>query len=324
MATFGGFDTVEQLYETGLAVVSAARRTDATGPIAFVVKASLPAASIYAEEEAQALIDRFLESARTQQRVASRAEHWAPVHEAGAASGGAYYATDRYRRSVGDLIESKVRLGGHALHATVSGIVEGLRELARTCDRAHGNLKPTNIFLTDAAKIEESGVRLADPLPDSVVAGVERGRDLRALGELLCQLALRRPVSAKAGWSLPGVQEWAHLGPTKKAWRDLCERLLDANLSTSTLTLDDVADEVSRLKRRGVNKAAVAVVGIATVVLVAALLLGPRDGGEQAPVLEPPPWKALCDECYEWFGTFCADAGKPSRRERWAADPDIR
>ncbi|HSI27170.1 MAG TPA: hypothetical protein VK948_07140, partial [Aeromicrobium sp.] len=149
MAVFGGYEVVGELYRHGLGSVSRARSTDGDPDPKYVVKTfQPPLRASAAQDDCKTSVREFLDAVRVQQDVGSGgAKHWAPIYEAGAVGRSGYYVTTHYPRSAQKLIAGRVKLTPVSLQKLIAGAVEGLLELQRTADRAHGNLKPSNLLI---------------------------------------------------------------------------------------------------------------------------------------------------------------------------------
>src|SRR5690348_8094924 len=83
MATFGGYETVHEIYRHGLGSVSRAKVANPTegsnGEPSYVVKAFQPPYRIAGQDAIKPAVRSFLDRARTQQDVVTAgAKHWAP------------------------------------------------------------------------------------------------------------------------------------------------------------------------------------------------------------------------------------------------------
>ena len=151
MARFGRFETVSELNRSGLAVVYSGRESDSTEE-KYALKIYQPSSLILAEDEIKTASNRFLNSARIQQKVkASGAKYWAPVYECGEIPDGAFYITDRYNRSLEQLIDGRMKLTNQVLLKIIESVIKGLVELKDVCRRPHGNLKASNILIVGSA-----------------------------------------------------------------------------------------------------------------------------------------------------------------------------
>jgi formylglycine-generating enzyme required for sulfatase activity len=334
MGVFGGYETVRELGRSGLAASLTARRSGAAAE-KFVVKSFCPPPGEFEEEQVRPRIEAFLDGARAHQQVVrSGARHWATVHEVGEADGGAYFVTDYHGRSVRHLIRGQVKLGGRGLHQIVTGIVEGLIELKLACKRPHGNLKPTNILLTGKAGMDKAIVLLTDPAPGRQIDPKQGDVvDLHALGELIYQLVLLRTGRAMSGWPAPEGPEWTRLGRCGEQWRQLCNRLLNPNLAPGLLALEDLAEDVRKLKV-GRKLPLAVLVGVAAVLAAGAAggdyalrkdqsLVGSLLRPKKAVVVDRGDWDRLCSDYRGWFSTLRADLEKQGL-DKLASDPYLK
>ena len=331
MAVFGGYETVRELFRSGLASSCTARRVGERGPARYVVKAYRPFAAEGFAEQLGEDVESFLDAARTQQKAAKGAKYWAPVHEIGQAEGGAYLVTDYHRRSVNRLIRGRVKLDGRRLHGIVSSVVKGLIELKVACGRPHGNLKPTNVLLTGRGDISRANVLLTDPLASGELDPKQGNvADLHALGELIYQLVLHRPGRAMGGWPAPESKEWTVLGKSGDQWRQLCNRLLNPNLAPGLLTMEDLADDLDKLSEGSkLLSARVLVVAAAVLLLAAAgaigyVALSGKDGKKKdSTVFVLKDWQRLCNEWDGWLRPLLSMRGN-GQLGSWERDPYLK
>lgn len=314
MAVFGGYETVRELYRSGLASASTARQVGGDGAERFVVKCYKPHSIDGSDELVQREIDTFLDGARAQQEVAAGgAAHWAAVREVGTVEGGAYFVTDYHRRSVQHLIRGRVRLSGGGLCRIVLAVVRGLIELRTACRRPHGNLKPSNILLTGTSDVRRAAPLLTDPAGvghlDPKAGDVP---DLHAVGELIYQLVLHRTGKAMGGYPAPDSKEWGALGKNGTAWRQLCNRLLNPNLAPGLLSFEDLAEDVEKLRERvgGPSVKVVVAASLAAMVVVAAIvipwIIGGNNGEQVRGDFDPEAWERLETEFSGWVEPLLA------------------
>jgi formylglycine-generating enzyme required for sulfatase activity len=293
----------------------------------FCVKVFQPSALLLDKPRAKTEIELFLNSARVQQKVASgSAGHWAPIHQCESTAQGAFCVTNRYDRSLQQLIDGHVKLSSLALYTIVQSVAEALVELKQACGRAHGNLKPNNILIADAEDVRQTQTVLSDPLPDEYVdAKAHWDTDLRAIGKFIYQLVVHRPSPAVDGWQVPDTKEWSRLGKQANAWRNLCNRLLNAHLRPGAITLELLAEELARLKEARPALppryliAAGAVVAACIVALVMLLRAGPPP--------EKAEWENLCTEYTAWVEALYKDLGLPKGNQTaqaWQNDADLK
>jgi hypothetical protein len=344
MAVFGGYETVRELYRSGLASSSTARKAGTAGPAEFVVKTYQPPAGDASSEQARQEIEAFLSGARAQQRAAG-AQHWAVLREVGQFEGGAYLVTDYHRRSIQHLIRGRVKLDGRGLHRLLSEIVRGLIEFRDACSRSHGNLKPTNVLLAGRGDVSRAKVLLTDPAgPDQLDARQGNVPDLHALGELIYQLVLHRPGRAMGGWPAPEAAEWTRLGRKGDEWRQLCNRLLNPNLAPGLLTLEDLAGDLAKLREGGGVRSKRVLVPVAAVFVLVAAVLGdyaargreavaprllasifPQGNGTNGPdgKFDPAKWQELCRTWSGWVDALLVERAD-RRLDAWEKDPYLK
>lgn len=268
MPTYGRFETVRDLFRGGLGTVSIARLEGKGDKDEYVVKAYVITASVRDRSEAEAEAKAFLRRAETMAKLtAAKARHWAPVHEAGLTPTGAFYATDRYKRSLDQLISGRVRLDAAAMWNIVNSIYQGLRELRAACERSHGALKPSNVLLDRVGQVDRARIVLSDPAGTAPEG--ELG-DLRALGRIIYLLVFYQPFRELGGYPLVEAAEWSKLGRKANAWRALCNRLLDPAATPGTLGLDSVAEDIKALRERKRKKGS----GLAPIAAAVVLLGG--------------------------------------------------
>jgi sulfatase modifying factor 1 len=329
MATFGRYQTLRELHRGAYTIVYSGQEAAGSGE-KFCIKVFQPSALLLDRQQAKAEIGSFLTSARVQQKVADAgAEHWAPIYQQGSTTHGVFYVTDKYDRSLQQLIDGHVRLSGPALRAIVESVAEGLTELKQAAGRPHGNLKATNVLMAAAEDVTQAQIVLSDPLSDEYIdAKGHWDADLRAMGGLIYELVFHRPPPAVDGWQAPDAKEWARLGKKQaNAWRNLCNRLLNAHVRPGTITIELLEEELVQFeKARPALPSRYLIVGaIAAVACIAALLVllrmrtRPRAGEAE--------WDNLCTEYKAWVEALYNDLGLPKGNrtaQAWQNDADLK
>jgi len=201
MSSFGCFESVRELHRTGFTVVYSGREAASNEDNKFAIKIFQPSSLMLEEEQAKTESRRFLSSARIQKKVgASGAQYWAPVYDCGSNLEGTFYTTDKYDRSLQQLIDGRIKVSAQILHTIIESIVKGLIELKEECGRPHGNLKATNVLIVGTGDISQTKIVLSDPLSDEQIDDkVHWDRDLRAIAELIYELITHRSTPGRSG-----------------------------------------------------------------------------------------------------------------------------
>ena len=251
MSSFGRFESVRELHRTGFTVVFSGREA-ASNEEKFAIKLFQPSSLMLGEEQVQTESNRFLNSARIQKKLADGgAQHWAPVYDCGSNPEGTFYTTDKYDRSLQQLIDGRIKVSAQVLHTIIESIVKGLIELKEVCQRPHGNLKATNVLIVGTGDISQTKIVLSDPLPNEQVdSKVHWESDLRAIAELIYELITHRPTPTVGGWQVPDSEEWKTLEKQAKSWRNLCNLLLNAGVKPETVTIEAVLPMITALRGR--------------------------------------------------------------------------
>jgi formylglycine-generating enzyme required for sulfatase activity len=278
--------------------------------------------------------DLFLNSAHIQQKTAAGgALHWAPIHECSSITGGAFYTTDQYDRSLQQLIDVRIKLSAQALREIVESATRGLIELKQTCGRPHGNLKATNILIAGEGDLSQASIVLSDPLPDEHIdTEVHWDTDLRAIAELIYQLIMHRPTPTVGGWQIPDSKEWGKLGKQANDWINLCNRLLNAHMKPGMMTIEILIDELARLKKiKPVLSFRRLLIAIGLIIMTgAAIFIIKPDFFEFIFPPEPPSirdWNKSLTEYLDWVKILRTDLGLPKgnqREKQWTSDPLLR
>src|SRR6185369_17104158 len=268
MEQYGSYEVIKELSAAqGFAVYLV--RTKAGGiasDAGFVVKAFSSVDSIGADTQlwcrrelklvplkprVSANPEAFLNAIRKQQRASSQGSPYiAPVVGCGQDERGAWYATRFYPRSIKSIIEGQGSLTRDVFFHVIQSVIRGLLVFKKICGQSHGNLKPGNVLIAGEKKICQSEIVLVDPSPDKTEEPqVHEHSDLHALGEIMYQLVRRKEVEGTAHWPLAPSPEWSNLfGETADAWRELCNRLLDPQLSVQPITLEELEAELAKLE----------------------------------------------------------------------------
>ena len=263
MATFGHYEAGRVLHRTRFSAIYLLSSADEGGP-QRVIKAYRPFVRVHDEMLEAIQSQAFLGSAAVQQKTARlNAKCWAPIYEFGTASSGPFYVTDRYDFSIRQLVDCHVKLGVTGIHNITCSIVCGLLALKQACGRPHGNLKLTNILIAGRGDVAKATVVLCDPLPD---CQPHAHADLRRLGEIIYELVVHHSVPRVAGYQLPESEHWRKLGRQGEAWRQVCNRLLQADVESATITLEELTDQLATMAPRSSRRAFVIAIGIGVII----------------------------------------------------------
>ncbi len=275
MPTFGDFETFgEPLAITEdrghVATVWRARKAEDLGDPTFAIKLYSPQRRTVPDGQPDDALEhdpaqKFLAGIKQLQKAHNEgARSLAPIHDFGFADEGVWYASDFYpRNTLKAWIARRGGVDSAALRQVVHTIVTGCLALKRARGFSHGNLKAANVFLVGKPRpLRRTPLHLADAYPAAPLQLsrlVRNGRrdvadpppaalevqDLRALGELLLQLVEGRLVTSAYDYNYPiePSPAWDHLGRDGRRWRELCNRLLDPQLSLEKTSLEGLAKE---------------------------------------------------------------------------------
>ena len=320
MSSFGSFESVRELYRTGFTVVYSGREA-ASNEDKFVIKMFQPSSLMLGEEQAKTESSRFLNSARIQKKVAdSGAQHWAPVYDCGSSPEGTFYITDRYDRSLQQLIDGRIKVSTKFLHTIIESIIKGLMELKKECGRPHGNLKATNVLIVGTGDISQTKIVLSDPLSDEQIDDkVHWDSDLRAIAKLIHELITHRSTPTVGGWQVPDSEEWNTLIKQAKRWKNLCNLLLNAGVKPGTVTIETVFEELEEIQKakQGLSYRWLIAAGIGIIVCIAVLVILFR---------RPPPperieWESLCNQYQTWIDGL--RKGLANKQVDWSRDAKL-
>ena len=300
MSSFGRFESVRELHRTGFTVVYSGREA-ASNKDKFAIKIFQPSSLMLGEEQAKTESRRFLNSAQIQKKVAdSGALHWAPVYDCGSNPEGTFYATDKYDRSLQQLIDGRIKVSAQILHTIIESIVKGLIELKEECGRPHGNLKATNVLIVGTGDISQTKIVLSDPLSDEQIDGkVHWDSDLRAIAELIYELITHRPTPTVGGWQVPDSEEWGTLVKQSKSWRNLCNLLLNTGVKPGTVTIETVFKELEEIQKAKpvLSYRWIIAAGLGFIICIIVLFMLFR----RPPPPEKTEWEGLCNQYQTWI-----------------------
>ena len=299
MPVYGNYETVgnphaETQGRNHLTTVWLARRADQAAAATFALRLYSPkhnggdgSDTLAADQGLE-----FIKLLKQQKRAAEgQRDRFVPIHEMGPAPEGVWYATDYYTRgSLKNWITLRGNVDSAALRNVVAATLAGCRQMQAACGRSHGNLKPANIFLGGKAQpLGTTPLFLADPLP--VASESLEARDLRGIGELVLQLVVGRIYQSAADYNYPvdPSRAWNDLGKEAEFWRDLCNRLIDPNLSLTQVNFESLARQFPLAKPASLPLGMIAIVAGVCVVGGALGVYFLR--GDHSKWVEPPPTK---------------------------------
>ena len=250
MPAYGRYEVLGDLYPGSAGNVLQARAPGEA--FSVVVKTIAPPRAVFAKAAVDRQIESFVARAKTQQRVSTiSGSGWAPILDCGRADDEGFYVTHLYPQSVSTLLDGHVRVPVAALYIIVDGIERGLSQLRATCNRSHGNLKPTNVLIDRRDRLHQAGVVLTDLATDERAQQAGERHDLDALGHLIHELVIGSEAAAGEDLTGPAHRDWSRLGPGAQQWRSLTRRLIYTGADVLSLeTLRGALAEVRPTKKR--------------------------------------------------------------------------
>lgn len=313
MASFGSFETEQEVYSDAVYTVYLARKSG-DAATEYALKVFHWPASDEVELTGQVLRRDELERARVnsidqQQRAAANSRFVAPILERGRDERGIWYVTRFCPRSVNKMMNGKVALPRTSLEHVIRSIAQGALDFKRTCGRAHGDLRPPNIQVSRSPKLTEAAVMLCDPLPGGEERAAEYEKsDLHALGVILLQLVRQRIFNnddLAVMFPIGPSDEWIKVfGSEASNWLALCNRLLDPNLAPERFRLEDLVARLDELKPARHASSKLALVGAALVLALGIFgfwMLRPGPG--MIEVTSDPPGATLVVDQTKVYGT---------------------
>jgi hypothetical protein len=284
MPTFGDYETIGEPIESReekahFTRVWQARKINAKDGRLYAVKCYIPRRRQRAEGEGGAALEEhgsleFLEGVKQIKKAAAAGPKClTPIHDFGLTptGDGAWYVTDFYGdaapilpRTLRSFITRGGRVDGAALRHAIHDVALGCLTLQRSRGYSHGNLKPSNVFRAGKpGSLRKTPLLLGDAFPvaplllaqqdaqsklevDSLLKETMEAHDLRAIGELMLQLVEVRLLKQEGDYDYPATPSpaWSRLGKDGERWRDLCNRLLDPNLSLERMNFELLEKEV--------------------------------------------------------------------------------
>ncbi|MBI5384627.1 MAG: SUMF1/EgtB/PvdO family nonheme iron enzyme [Verrucomicrobia bacterium] len=280
MQSYGNYQLDREIATGQGTVVYRARPPGAAGPPTCAVKVFSPnlltLLDAAAKEELDALYAGLtraaLQRVEIQKKAAAASPCVAPVLDHGQDGTSVWFATPLYPQSLENALSTRVQFGGAALTHLLLSITRGALAIKQTCGRAHGNLKPTNVFVGSTGKVESGAVVVSDPVHGGAAeADTLELADLKAIGQLLYQLVRRKAVTDWESLILPleVTAEWkAAFGKNAPQWIALCNRLLHHELALADLDLAKLEQEILKLVPKGVGSRVALPLGLAALVVL--------------------------------------------------------
>ena len=270
----------------------------------------------YTAEQSAAERDRFLRQIVSQKLLSNAGcAHWLPIIASGSDSESVWSISQRFAASLQRWVIGEIPATDQSLYAAIRAVVAGLRELEAIDGRAHGNLKPTNVLVSDLQLDLQSRIVLTDPASPSEVS--ETTDDLEAVGELIFQLVTHREYPGSLILPLEADAQWRRIGRHGRGWCELANDLLSADRPGSVHSHEELADRVERLEAGPRSKKPYAIAG-GIVGMAAAVWLVLSLIPEPPPECEPNPsaWQrwaqSMADDPPRWFRTLTVVANQPN------------
>ena len=190
----------------------------------------------------------LLLSAAVQQAISQHSMRWAPVLHLGSDGIDSFYIIPRYPRSLQTLIDQRLAIDAEQLKNIMLEILEGLIDLRHTYNQSHGNLKPSNVFLTSPSDIGQHCLRLSDPdgTADTIPL-LTRSFDVRSMGQILYALVTFKDHTT-AHFPVTDFHPWKRLGSSSKKWFELCNQMLDSPAHPGLEALSKLRTQIGLIK----------------------------------------------------------------------------
>jgi len=303
MPIFGSFETGREIHsDPGKTIYAATKRSDSTWEYAIKIFHMHPEGDNTGAPEDQGaanlevVVRSGMESVAIQQKAAAASSFVAPILESGRDERGIWYVTRFFPRSVNMIISGRVALTREAVRHMILSVAQGALDMKRACGRSHGDIRPSLVLLSRSEKLSEAEVALSEPLPGSAA---EQDRyekaDLRAIGQLLYQLVLKREVDF--AWvivPLDADPEWPRMFGRKhyERWLALCNRLLDPNLSLDQINLELLVRELQPAEVNRKPLLAAVAAGVCLLAAVGYVLMRSSSSHPQQATPHPEPPRA--------------------------------
>ncbi len=252
MSSYGDYQVIKEIGWSNGATLYSARKGNEEN---YAVKVfSLAFFGFAGDDDAKAakFANLFNSRIENQKKAANQSPRFAPIFQEGYDTDSAWYVTRLYSNSVQKLIEAHTELKAEEFFTLVSSIVAATVEFKKICGRSHGNVKATNVFLPKPGKsgLGELVLGDSDPGDESKAAECELA-DMRGVGEIIHRLVINENREEEY-WKLPPpptLQDWVGIfGKDAEAWRSLCARLLEPDLTIHNYNLEELSFDIARLK----------------------------------------------------------------------------
>jgi formylglycine-generating enzyme required for sulfatase activity len=252
MSLYGDYQIIKEIGWSNGATLHSARKGGDEGYAVKVFSLAFFGFAGDDDNKAEQFSDLFNSRIENQKNAANQSPRFAPIFEEGYDHDSAWYVTRLYSNSVQKLIDAHTVLTKEEFYTLLRSIVQATLEFKKLCGRSHGNVKATNVFLTKPGKSGLDEVVLADAAPGDPSKNAQcELADLRGIGEMIHRLVINEDREEEY-WRLPPpptLQEWvAIFGRDAEAWRSLCARLLEPDLTIQMYDIEELAFDVDRLK----------------------------------------------------------------------------
>lgn len=323
MPTFGNYETVKELYRTGLITAYSARLLSSREEPKFTVinynlRFIISDTPNSVNSEIEILHNRIIAQKQIE-KACDKTKYWAAVRDSGKTPTGAFYVTDLYPSTLKMLVDDNVKISAPALYRITDSIVQGLIQLQdfyvsqNLKPKSHGNLSLTNILITNKYTPENARVLLTEPCAyTEILPDTDHNNDYHRLGTIIYELVTLQNLLGKyPKWPVPDSKDWLRLGKNAHAWHDLCNNLLAPDSEKIFTDLQELKKSLLPLKITKRNKTTRnSLILVACIVLAAAGTIitynqiynipQPKDNKD----FNNQQWKTLCNDYYNWLGAL--------------------
>jgi len=270
MPTYGGFES-QRLHSGGpWSTLYEATARDGR-PRRFALRVFHPPPSTRARRILT--IERWLLAAQRQRDAFRAGGPVVEIVECGRCEEGAYAVSPWLEYSLEHIVHTIGQKGDY-LRAVATGALAAMEGWEAQYGSPHGNLKPSNVFLTAEGPLTGRTFSLTDASPQ--LGGKDealRAQDFHAIGAMLVLIVRRRPPT---GWPIEEGPEWRALGRAGAGWLAFCNFLMNPQPAAGELSVAEARRRLGKIPhdaRPGRNAAlvtgAVIVIGAGSVLSVA-------------------------------------------------------